>query len=129
MDPESLTASSFDKDTEGEFILVALVDNEIVGFVSVWSRDNFIHHLYVSNHFQNKGIGLRLLNSLIKKAPSELTLKCLVKNKLALNFYLNKDGKQYPKAPPMKEITFYLSTESLIQENTPRQWFLTIMDP
>ena len=99
LDPESLTTSSFDKDTEGEFILVAQVDNEIAGFVSVWSADNFVHHLYVSNHGQNKGIGSRLLNSLIEKATSDLTLKCLVKNKLAINFYLKKGWKPVSEGP------------------------------
>nr|WP_281502541.1 GNAT family N-acetyltransferase [Arenibacter sp. F20364] len=93
LDPESLIPSSFDQDTEGEFILVAKVDYKIVGFVSVWSKDNFIHHLYISNHFQNKGIGSRLLNSVINRANSDLTLKCLIKNRSALNFYLKQGWK------------------------------------
>lgn len=51
---ESFRLSSFDKDTEGEIILVAKVDNKIVGFASLWRQDNFLHHLYVSNSFSGQ---------------------------------------------------------------------------
>ncbi|AYN66374.1 N-acetyltransferase [Euzebyella marina] len=88
---EFLKLSSFDKDTEGESILVAKVNNEIVGFASIWSQDNFLHHLYVSNKFQGLGIGTRLLNHIIENSSADLTLKCLKNNHGALNFYL-KNG-------------------------------------
>jgi GNAT superfamily N-acetyltransferase len=87
---ESFNISSFDSDTEGESILVAKVDNEIVGFTSVWLPENFLHHLYVSNPFQGKGIGTLLLNSVIEMASSDITLKCLKKNKLGIKFYLKQ---------------------------------------
>ena len=88
--PEFFNISSFDKDTEGEFILVAKVENEIVGFASVWLPDSFLHHLYVSNQFQGRGVGTLLLKSVIDMTTSDITLKCLSKNELAIKFYLQK---------------------------------------
>lgn len=79
--------SSFNQDTAGEFILVARVDDEIVGFASVWLMDNFLHHLYIANHFQRKGIGTMLLNRIIKNSDSDVTLKCLKRNSLGIKFY------------------------------------------
>ncbi len=37
----------FDQDTEAERIHVALEGDDVLGFISVWEPDNFIHHLYV----------------------------------------------------------------------------------
>ncbi|WP_372753820.1 GNAT family N-acetyltransferase, partial [Mariniflexile sp.] len=54
---------------------------------SIWVKDNFLHHLYISNEFQSKGIGTQLLNSVIERANADMTLKCLKKNKLGIKFY------------------------------------------
>ena len=43
-----LDLSDFDKDTEGEKILVALENSQVVGFISIWEADSFIHHLFFS---------------------------------------------------------------------------------
>lgn len=94
---ESFHKSSFNQDTEGEYILVAKVGKEIVGFVSVWSQDNFLHHLYISNNFQRKGIGTLLLNKIIEKASSDLSLKCLKQNKLGIHFYLKSGWEAISK--------------------------------
>lgn len=93
LEPEFIESSSFDKDTEGEFILIAKIDNEIVGFTSIWLDDNFLHHLYIKNHFQRRGIGTMLLNLTTKKIDSNITLKCLKKNEMAINFYLKNGWK------------------------------------
>ena len=85
---ESINKSSFNNDTEGEYILVAKVEKEIVGFASVWLQDSFLHHLYISNQYQRKGIGTMLLNKVIEKADFDITLKCLKQNRLGVNFYL-----------------------------------------
>ncbi|RAJ08996.1 GNAT family N-acetyltransferase [Arenibacter echinorum] len=85
---DSIDKSSFNQDTKGEYILVAKMENEIVGFASVWLQDSFLHHLYISNNFQGKGIGTMLLNKVIEKSNSDLALKCLKKNKLGIHFYL-----------------------------------------
>jgi|TARA_R110001583_G_scaffold1867_11_gene14273 GNAT superfamily N-acetyltransferase len=85
---DSVDKSSFNQDTEGEYILVAKVGAEIVGFASIWLQDSFLHHLYISKHYQRKGIGTLLLNKIIEKANSDLSLKCLKQNKSGVHFYL-----------------------------------------
>ena len=85
---DSIDITSFNKDTEGEYILVVRAGKKIVGFASVWLQDNFLHHLYISNQYQRKGIGTMLLNKVIENADFDLTLKCLKQNDLGINFYL-----------------------------------------
>ncbi|WP_369013788.1 GNAT family N-acetyltransferase [Flavobacterium anhuiense] len=80
----------FDKQTQGEYILSALIDDIPVGFISIWIPNNFIHHLYVDNAYQGKNIGTQLLKGAIQKTAFPITLKCLVSNTKAINFYLRK---------------------------------------
>lgn len=80
----------FDKQTQGEYILSALIDDIPVGFISIWMPNNFIHHLYVDNAYQGKNIGTQLLKATIQKTAFPITLKCLVSNTKAINFYLRK---------------------------------------
>ena len=80
----------FDSDTNGEKILVATLDGQACGFVSIWMPDNFIHHLYVHPHWVNKGIGKALLNAAMALFDAPLKLKCLEKNVNALAFYTSQ---------------------------------------
>ncbi len=75
--------ADFDAQTEGERILVADVDGDLAGFLSVWEPDAFIHHLYVDRAFLRRGIARTLLNTLTGRHR----LKCLVRNEGALRFY------------------------------------------
>jgi GNAT superfamily N-acetyltransferase len=84
----ALNSRSFDKDTAGEHILVAKIEDEVVGFVSGWLPDNFIHHLFIENSYQNKGIGRLLLTSMIAELNSPVTLKCIKRNSSAVRFYV-----------------------------------------
>ncbi len=87
MDPASFELQDFDEATEDEYILVAEQENTIIGFASVWMEDNFIHHLYVDDAFQNKGIGKALLQAIMKELNGAVQLKCLLKNERAAAFY------------------------------------------
>ncbi|TNY94689.1 GNAT family N-acetyltransferase, partial [Vibrio parahaemolyticus] len=78
--------SDFDRDTEGEDIWVASKSNEILGFISIWEPDNFIHHLFVSPSNLRSGVGLKLLD-FAKQRYSNLSLKCLTQNSNAIGFY------------------------------------------
>ncbi|MCE7059617.1 GNAT family N-acetyltransferase [Dyadobacter sp. CY343] len=89
---EQLGRISFDSDTEGEFILVAKSGEEIVGFASLWVPGHFIHHLYVDAARQHQGIGKALLHKSLQKLSGKATLKCLVKNRPAVDFYLRNEG-------------------------------------
>lgn len=86
-DSTSFGILDFDKETEGEYILVALWGECVVGFISVWMQDNFIHHLFVDVAYQQKGIGTALLSAIQKRTKLPLTLKCLESNTRALDFY------------------------------------------
>lgn len=97
LNQQVIDLASFDQDTAGEFIWVAKINAEIVGFISVWLEDSFIHHLYIKDSFQHKGIGTKLLNHIRETIKAEMTLKCLEKNKAALNFYLKNGWKPRAK--------------------------------
>ncbi|GIQ57303.1 GCN5 family acetyltransferase [Flavobacterium collinsii] len=89
-DPSEFQLKDFDRDTKGELILVARHNEIPVGFISIWMKDYFIHHLYVDEQYQSKGIGTELLKAAIKKTKLPITLKCLENNSKAVAFYLKK---------------------------------------
>lgn len=83
--------ADFARDTEGEVLLVAVgSDGEPVAFVSVWELDAFIHHVYVRNGSQQKGIGKQLLDALNPRLPRPWRLKCVRANHRALAFYIGQ---------------------------------------
>jgi GNAT superfamily N-acetyltransferase len=83
----------FDRSTLGEEIWVAEKDGKLLGFVSIYSADNFIHNLYVDPHLSPQGVGTALLHAAEHTFTSTGSLKCLVKNQKALAFY-HKHGWQ-----------------------------------
>lgn len=80
--PDSLAAQS-----EGEMILPASREQQVIGFISVWEPDRFIHHLYVHPDHQGTGIGKALIDAVAQRYPGPLTLKCVAANHAALAFY------------------------------------------
>jgi len=85
-----LDLSDFDKDTEGEKILVALENSQVVGFISIWEADSFIHHLFVLPEFSNRGYGSQLLSAGLDTISLPAQLKCVSENKATLEFYLRR---------------------------------------
>jgi GNAT superfamily N-acetyltransferase len=82
-----LRASDFERDTEGERVWVAETARQIVGFVSVWEQENFIHHLFVlPRHARNK-VGSALLSTCLQNMGRPAQLKCMTANSDALRFY------------------------------------------
>ena len=77
----------FDVQTKGEYILTALYDEKIIGFISVWMRDNFIHHLYIEEAYHKRGIGKMLLKAVMEQTKFPVLLKCLERNTAAVAFY------------------------------------------
>lgn len=86
-DPTTFDLLDFDIQTKGEYILTALYDEKVIGFISVWMRDSFIHHLYIDEAYHKLGIGKALLKAAIEKTKFPIALKCLEKNKGAIEFY------------------------------------------
>ena len=72
-----------------EKLYVAIVSNEISGFVSIWPRERFIHHLYILPSFQNQGIASGLVRHCLQGFGRPLSLKSLEANKRACKFYEN----------------------------------------
>ncbi|PQO41118.1 GNAT family N-acetyltransferase [Blastopirellula marina] len=87
--PESAKQDlDFAKASQGEKVFVAETSTrEIVGLMSVWEPDGFVHTLYVSAPHQRKGIGTQLLESLERWLPRPWRLKCVVANQVAISFY------------------------------------------
>ena len=80
----------FGSATMGEDIFVAVnSDRLITGFVSVWTAESFIHHLYVDAAFRRSGVGSELLASLHNWLPRPWKLKCVTANSEAMAFYLS----------------------------------------
>lgn len=77
----------FLKFVEGERIVVARIDGDIVGFAAIWEPENFLHHLYVSPKYQRQGVGSTLLKYCISQCGLPMSLKCIEANSAANRFY------------------------------------------
>ena len=97
--PDSFRLDDFYLETEGETVFVAQEDGCLaLGFVSVWTPDSFVHHLFVAPGQQGRGTGSALLDSLESWLPRPYRLKCLVANSAAFSFYLNRGWKELDRA-------------------------------
>ena len=88
---EEMTIEDFDKDTVGEYIVLAEEESHILGFASLYLPDNFIHNLFVHPDFSGQGVGAQLLNASIEKMNNPIRLKCVSDNQKAMKFY-EKNG-------------------------------------
>jgi len=95
---QAVSLNDFQVMVDGEKILVAKLNDEIVGFASVWEQDNFVHHLFVAPSYQNQGIGAALLKRCQNTFGLPLTLKCVEKNRRACEFYENNGWDPIEKA-------------------------------
>jgi GNAT superfamily N-acetyltransferase len=68
-------------------MFVARNHENILGFISIWSEEDFIHHLYVSQSHQKRGIGKALVDVAKRRTSGPLRLKCDRFNTQALAFY------------------------------------------
>lgn len=72
-------------------VFVYAENNEIKGFIGIMEK-SYIAGLFVSNKYQSKGIGEKLLN-VCKKEYSTLKLDVYAKNSNAVNFYIKHGFK------------------------------------
>lgn len=92
------TLNDFYDQTNGEIIFIAENDQKtILGFISIWRIDSFIHHLFVLPQYQKKGVGTLLMNSLSSWLPLPWRLKCMIQNTHALSFYKKKGWVELDK--------------------------------
>lgn len=85
--PGAHQREDFDRQTEGERILVALDRKLPIGFAAVWEPDSFLHHLFVHPDYFRRGVGRALLSACKPYFRTAPTLKCLRDNQRALRFY------------------------------------------
>lgn len=90
LDQTQFRWADFSSDTEDEKIWVACKQDKALGFISIWSPENFIHHLYVHPDHTNKGIGGALLQHCVEQVDQPMRLKCMKQNVTALAFYRKK---------------------------------------
>lgn len=84
---EELKYEDFYKDIFDEEVYVYERNQRIVGFISIYQPDLFIHLLFVHPDYFGQGIGKELLTFAKSKYGLPLTLKCLVKNRKAQHLY------------------------------------------
>lgn len=86
-DPALYRLEDFDREAEGERMLVGEVDGQVAGFISWWAPENFIHHLYIEEGFKRRGIGRALMDACLLRIGRPAQLKCVSRNTRALAFY------------------------------------------
>ncbi|WP_428228514.1 N-acetyltransferase family protein [Flavobacterium sp.] len=99
IDSSQFHLKDFDAAIKEEEVLVAVIDNIVVGFIALWRPDNFIHHLYVDQKYHDKGIGTQLLKAAIDIANFPITLKCLENNIKGVAFYRKKGFTEKERGP------------------------------
>jgi len=70
-----------------EEIWLAYMSDALVGILSIFRAENFIHCLYVDPNAKGLGIGRALVDFVRQKAGHALTLKLDVPNRNAIKFY------------------------------------------
>ncbi|WP_050769283.1 GNAT family N-acetyltransferase [Blastopirellula marina] len=87
MPPAKIRFDDFEQATADEPIWVAERQRQIVGFVSWWPPENFIHNLFVAPGQQRSGVGEKLLTACLAQIGRPARLKCNIANEAALAFY------------------------------------------
>lgn len=78
----------FAEASKGERVFVCCdPEGNIIGFVSVYPQESFVHHLYVSPAHLRRRVGTALLDSLQSWLPMPWRLKCVTANASAMRFY------------------------------------------
>ena len=80
--------ANFARASQGEAVFVChCPEGRLVGLLSVWVPESFIHHVYVDPEFERQGVGTALLSSLETWLPLPWHLKCVIANTSARAFY------------------------------------------
>ena len=86
--PRPINKTVLAAETTDETLFVAVDERDtVIGFVSVYLLQSFVHHLYVDPSQSGHGIGTELLAHALAAAGGSATLKCQTGNERALRFY------------------------------------------
>ena len=80
-------AADFTRFAEEEEVWIALMGEAVVGVLSLFRPENFIHCLYVDPDAQRLGVGKALVAHVRSVVDAPLTLKLDVPNRRAIAFY------------------------------------------
>lgn len=86
----------FHRVTEAEAILVAELADRVVGFVTCYRPDRFVHHLYVDPAHWRRGIGRALLAAALGRLDGPAKLKCRQADLDARAFYRSQGWVEHP---------------------------------
>jgi len=96
---EARSNPDFTKVSDSEIVIVCCGEGgEVLGFVSVYEPESFVHHLYVAANCQGQGVGTALLQSLKAWVPRPWYLKCVEGNCNALAFYCSRGWVEETRA-------------------------------
>jgi GNAT superfamily N-acetyltransferase len=90
LDSSNWKLEDFDRAVLGEKVIVAELDDKIVGFASIELYENFLHNLFIDPDAQGKGVGSYLIGVVEQNFTRTGALKCLTQNKPAVDFYLKR---------------------------------------
>ncbi|HEX4302096.1 MAG TPA: GNAT family N-acetyltransferase [Rhizomicrobium sp.] len=85
--PGHFQAEDFRIFAQDEEVWLARMGEALVGILSVYRPENFIHCLYVDPDAQRLGIGKALVDHIRRVVATPLTLKLDVPNRRAIQFY------------------------------------------
>jgi len=86
-DPAIYAADSFARLTAGEEIWVVEDGDAIVGLVTLWASEPFVHLLLIVPAWRRKGLGSALMKTATAEVRGTLHLKCRLDNEPARRFY------------------------------------------
>ena len=104
--PENFQLSDYAESVAGEEMWVAEMDGIVVGFVSMWVKDDFIHNLFVHPDWHAQGIGTALLKKAETRLKFPMELKVKLENLKACKFYQNHGWKEIDVSTNPKEPFF-----------------------
>jgi GNAT superfamily N-acetyltransferase len=85
--PGYFQADDFKRFAEEEDVFLALAGDALVGILSLFRADNFVHCLYVDPDAQRLGVGRALVAHVRRETGKPLTLKLDTPNFNAIAFY------------------------------------------
>lgn len=97
--PEEFKIGDYKESVEGEEVWVAECQQQIVGFISWWRPDKFIHNLFIDPDWQKQGIGSLLLKKAEECLGFPLSLKIEMDN-LSVGLFYKKNGFEYISTHP-----------------------------